>query len=372
MLQFRDTSIVRSGSLKGTTAAGVKLDMTRITDIYLCQVFGMITSNVWMAIHGTDDEGTELVYTSAVDISQGQWKGVSWPQARTVSNSLTVDWIGTELNRGGYFEAAYLPLDYANPTTSSGTKHIYTVDLSRFGSYTSYTASSEQGAYVVGAINSYDQYKWWRSGAAPLVTMNISFGASKTWPVAPGGGADMSLQPYGPGTRVSVVRYVPPSNTSEFVLRYTSNAAVEVMASPAQGGGDGAIYDPGAIEMYRTLVDQMVLMFPASYNDLGVLWQGLRALIPKVPAVMKALTGFVPSLKQSRDIFRLWLEGVSIPDALRVVGQGGFVGAGGVPTAIPMAANTRTQGVVLSPGAAVKVGKKRARRLRALARASVL
>lgn len=330
MLQFRETNIVRSGTVSGTTETGVKITMTEIIDVYLIQVFGSVTANVWEVIRGRSDDGQVGIYTGALDISLGAWGDVNWPQARSVSNSLTVDWIGTELNRGGYFEAAYLPLEQAASSTSSGTVYNYGVDLSKFGVYTAYTASSDQGAYVVGAINSYDQYRWWRSGTSPKKSLYVKGPAGGTWIVTPDATKDISLEPFSVGTRVSVVRYVPPSSTSEFVIRHTANIAVEVMASPARGGSDGASYDPAAVEMYRTLADQMTLIFPASYNDLGTLWAGLKGLIPKIPTVMRALTGFVPGLKHAKEIFRLWLEGVPIADAIKgVVNSARVTQAGG-------------------------------------------
>lgn len=371
VLQFRETNIVRSGTFTGTTSSGASFTFTEIRDVYLIQVFGSITSNVWEVVRGVNEAGAEVIYTGALDISNGAWSTVNWPQARSISNSLTVDWIGTELNRGGYFEAAYLPLEQSVGSSSSGTVYSYAIDLSKFGTYTSYTASSDQGAYIVGAINSYDQYRWWRSGSAPKTSLSIKGPNGGTWLIKPDETRDLSMEPYGVGTRVSVVRFVPPSSTSEFVIRHTANLAVEVMASPARGGSDGASYDPSAVEMYRTLVDQMTLIFPASYNDLGTLWAGLKGLIPKIPSVMRALTGFVPNLKHAKEIFKLWLEGVPVADAIkgvvnsaRVNQAGGYYpGAGQV--VVDMAGDK-------PPVGRVSMAQARKKRSRALARAALM
>ena len=318
VLQFRKTDMLRSGTIGGTNSSGSGVEISKITEVYVIQVFGLVSTNVITVIRGTNEGGDEGMSVRSVDVSNSAWKDVKWPQARAISNSLTVDWIGTELNRGGFFEAAYLPMSYVDTTPRGASGYYsYGIDLSSFGTYTSYTASSDAGVYVVGAINSYDQYKWWRSGQASYNTvLNITGPSGGVWPISVPVGGDMSLDPFGMGTRVSVVRYIPPSDTSEFVIRYTANAAVEVTASPARGGSDGASYDPAAIEMYRTLADQMVLIFPASYNDLGTLWTSLKNLIPKIPTVMKALTGFIPGAKQAKEIFRLWLEGVPIVDSV--------------------------------------------------------
>lgn len=305
VLQFRDTTSVSAADFKAADAynisTGAKAKLANVREVYIIACPWSVVNNLVLAARGTSSDGsTEVIAFITPPTVDRPWASTTFEQARPISTSVTVDWIGTELYRGGYFEAGYLP------TQKSGSG--VGVDVTKLSNYVTYTNTAEAGVYAVGQINQYDQYRWWRNAKNNTSPTGLFIGSSWFGLGLQATPTDLDADPYSSGWRAPVVRYMPISE-EHWVLRITAAQAVEVMAAPEAGGTDGADYDPGTVQGYIAFCDQYDLIFPAEYNDAGALMALIGKVLPRAWNAMKYIFGSVPGFKAGAALVKNWLQG---------------------------------------------------------------
>lgn len=204
--------------------------------------------------------------------------------ARCVAFSATVEYVGIELNRGGYFEACHVPQG-----AQSGDASVLGVryNVPEFTNYVSYTARAEQGVYIVCRMNDMDVATMWGPPRTIKFAVNVNdsiiLAGDKTtyWPNP------------GSGWMANAVHYVT-TNVEDWVLRVTANRTWEVAKSPAEGGRDGVVMDESALKAYLHITDVFDPIYPASFNDLQKVLGKVSTFMKENDKLIGGLAGLVP------------------------------------------------------------------------------
>lgn len=276
--------------VNGTWTASSGMTNFVFSDVYVVQT-GLVTNNVLLIAVGNATRNTATVpvvcYKSITD-STGV--GVQ-DTVRLVAQSLTVGWGGKELNRGGLFEAGYLPFSL----TSSSSTDSAMLNLDNFPNYATYNAGSADGCYIIGRFNQYDMYKWWKTQGTLELYLMFEDARVKV----PANTEYVSPTSWG-GWRPSVVRYTTNGET-DWLLRVTYNTVVELMKPYNAGGTDGALYDMASVQDVIAIYDSLDLIFPSKYNDFKKVWNWLKSHAPKALSLAASLLRHFPRTKRVAD-----------------------------------------------------------------------
>lgn len=241
--------------------------------------------------------------------------------ARLIASSVTADFIGAELNRGGYYESGYA----INSAIDMAGTNTLNLTFNNLANLVTNTNSAQDGVYAVSKFNNYEQYKTWKNKVSKLSAfMTVSPYAGSTTDerqlaIYTGGWAEYSeyFLPYPTGdfTPLFITYYTNSevTGTSDWILRFTVNEVVEIMTPYRMGGTDAALYDPATVEDLRHLYDDYDLIFPARYNDLKMIMAWLMRNIRNLPSFFSSLRRHFPGLS-----FKSALGAVTgIPAAIR-------------------------------------------------------
>lgn len=252
--------------------------------VYIVQT-GLVSRNVIIVAIGdgvVNDVNQVLMARSDVTDATGASPGDT---VRLVSQSLTVSWAGKELDRGGIFEAGYVP--YVDVQT--GSQDQVSVSLDDFSNYATFTSSSDDGVYMIGRFNQYDMYKWWKNVGKLAVSVKSNGGTCA------GNEVTEFIAPTAYGAwRPSVVRYVTNAQ-QDWILRVTYNTVVEVMRPYNQGGTDSAVYDMDSVQDVIAIYDSLDLIFPARYNDFKKVWNWIKSNAPAAVSLTASVLRHFPS-----------------------------------------------------------------------------
>lgn len=251
--------------------------------VYVIQT-GDILNNIIVVLVGSGTVSSATKSLLSVVIQTGDADVKSGDTARLVAQSLTFSWAGKELNRGGLFESGYVP--YSSVKNTDGRQTAY-LDLGGMPNYATYTGSSEDGCYIVGAFNQYDMYKWWKTaGSKNLVIKVLGYPVTLTFD------SEFVVPSTVGGWRTSVVRYIT-NGEADWILRLTFNQVVEVLRPYSAGGTDAASYDMASVQDVIAMYDSMDLIFPARFNDFKKVWDWIKSNAPKaIPIAVSVLSHF--------------------------------------------------------------------------------
>lgn len=311
LLNGRQTTAIRAAStsptngsyLRYTSADGFTTGTTyngtidNVLDITLVQTGGILTP-YFLVTHLITSTGQELwaVRYITTDIDDR----ITNP-ARLVATSATCEWIGKEINKGGYWESGYgiARLD------SSGL-HVDTVANRNM---VTFSANAGTGVYAVSKFNNFDQYKMWNTKATRRANIDVASNSGALGTIQLDYIDYTTISLNYTFTPVFVTYYPDPTSSPDFLLRYTIAEVAEIVTPYNQGGIDGAKYDPQTAVDIRHLYDDIDLIFPASYNDYRKVLNFLTKNVKRLPGFMASLSTHFPLVNNVVGLLRTFLDG---------------------------------------------------------------
>lgn len=225
--------------------------------------------------------------------------------ARPIACSLTADYIGKEINRGGYWEAGY--------GMAQGNATSITIDHYGLRNLVLYNANAHDGVYAVSKFNNYETYKAWRtlkSGNEFYIKVKAD-AAQDSWEMKLTA-SDYTIPVSTYSVTPTFVTYYPDNVTSDsdFLIRLTIAQVVEQVCPYNEGGIDGARYDPATVTDIRHLYDDIDLFFPARYNDYKAVLKFLSRNASKLPNFLASLSSHFPRVNNVVTILRYLIDGI--------------------------------------------------------------
>jgi len=210
---------------------------------------------------------------------------------RLVAKSMTVDNVGEQMYRGGYFTCSSQATTskYNDINNTAG----WAVYLSQAGSNVIAQFQGDAGVYATLQPNNKANYNLWRSYDDSESTMIDYLGGNVNVPtVGSVSSADL------PGWKANIIHYVPPATWStttapRWQLRISVSMVIEYQVSNATGV-DGVAYDPAAIQLAFGLFEHHIPFYPASYNDFKKVVEAIRRTYNKYHPLIDVAAGYIP------------------------------------------------------------------------------